>query len=63
MISRVAMMEKTVMKRSSVEVFRATRSSPVVMKTETTTRMPSLVLMETGTVARRRSGRGPGRPS
>lgn len=47
-ISSVAIMEKTVMKRSSVSVRSATISSPVVMSTETTTSMPSFVLMENG---------------
>ena len=73
-ISSVAITEKTVMKRSSVSVRRATSSSPVVMKTETTTRVPSLVLIEMAMEAERsrlrqsgsvRSGRaaGPQPPS
>ena len=49
-ISRVAITENTVMKRSSVSVRTATISRPVVMKTETTTRVPSLALTEKGRI-------------
>lgn len=47
-ISSVAMIENTVMKRSSVAVYIATMSRPVVMKTETTTSVPSFALTEKG---------------
>lgn len=53
------MTEKTVMKRSSVAVRTAIISRPVVMKTETTTSVPSFVLTEKGHTPRRGRGSAP----
>lgn len=47
-MSSVAIIEKTVMKRSSVAVRIAIIISPVVMRTAMTTSAPSLVLIENG---------------